>query len=166
MLTQWTADDMEVRGVGDSTYAQLLSGWSWTPDGNPHRDFSGHNGWSRWMQPRRPTRLDAALSWDHGRAELPREWKPGVAMDMTKFRKKAMTIGPPIAPRRSFSFHSTPVNKLWSNRFGDLTALRVPAEAIQGPETVLERPCGSGLDLPISGLMVGQSGRGREGRCR
>ena len=46
-----------------------------------------------------------------------RAWKPGVAMDMTKFRKKDDVLGRPIAPRPSSPLNETGQNS--GHRFGD-----------------------------------------------
>ena len=134
-LTQWTADDIQAR-EGDSISVSYY-----------------HVGRGRQLETRTATfrvrnvlPMDAASvrpDWTPpfpGIMDAPscRSWKPGVAMDMTKFRKKDDDYWEKYRATPKFFISLAAGQELWSNRFGDLTSLRVPAEAIKGPETVLE----------------------------
>lgn len=66
-----------------------------------------------------------------------RDWKPGVAMDMTIIRDKDEDYWDTYKGTPKFFLPLADGQKVWSSRFGTLTALRVPLAALESPESLL-----------------------------
>ena len=66
-----------------------------------------------------------------------RDWKPGVAMDMTLIRDKDEAYWDTFKGTPKFFVSLATGQKLWANRFGDMTALRIPREALDSAETLV-----------------------------
>ena len=68
-----------------------------------------------------------------------RDWKPGVAMDMTLIRDKDEAYWDEFKGTPKFFLPLADGQKVWSSRFGDLTALRVPLAALDTPDSLLPK---------------------------
>ncbi|MFN0126040.1 MAG: FtsX-like permease family protein [Verrucomicrobiales bacterium] len=68
-----------------------------------------------------------------------RDWRPGVAMDMTAFRDKDEAYWDEYRGTPKFFLPLADGQKVWANRFGNLTALRVPLAAFDSPDALLTR---------------------------
>lgn len=68
-----------------------------------------------------------------------RDWKPGVAMDMTLIRDKDEAYWDEFKGTPKFFLPLADGQAVWSSRFGNLTALRVPLGALDSPDVLLPK---------------------------
>lgn len=136
ILTRWTADDIGAR-IGDTI------------------TFSYYEvGRARQMTTREASFVvKDILPMDHpavrpdwtpafpGVMDAPscRDWEPGIAMDMTKIRSEDEAYWDTYKGTPKLFVSLAAGQRLWGNRFGQLTSLRVPATAIASPEAFTEQ---------------------------
>lgn len=135
-LTQWTADDVGA-GVGDEINLDYFE----VGRGRQLIDRTKRLRVARILPMDAP---EVRPEWTPpfpGIMDAPscRDWKPGVAMDMTLIRNKDEAYWDEFKGTPKFFLPLADGQKLWSSRFGDLTALRIPLAALESPEALLPR---------------------------
>lgn len=126
VINEWLADDLGA-DAGDTltlTYFKLASTRQLLEEST---DFS-----VRRVVPIRGVYADPTLMPDYpglGEAENCRDWKPGIPIDLEKIRPKDEQYWDTYkgAPKAFISLAAA--QKIWSNRFGTLTAVRWPGDA-------------------------------------
>jgi putative ABC transport system permease protein len=135
-LSQWTADDVGA-GVGDDITVEYYE----VGRGRHLIDRSLRLRVARVLPMDAP---EVRSDWTPpfpGIMDAPscRDWKPGVAMDMTIIRDKDEAYWDEFKGTPKFFLPLADGQKSWSSRFGDLTALRIPLAALEAPESLLPR---------------------------
>ncbi len=135
-LTQWTAEDIGAKAgdtisvayyhMGRGRQLETRTAQLTVKDVLPMSAPSVRRDWT----PPFPGIMDAPSC---------RDWRPGVDMDMTKIRKKDEDYWSEFKGTPKF-FVSLPTGqKLWANRFGSVTGLRLPADAVTGADDLLAK---------------------------
>jgi len=135
-LSQWTADDVGAR-VGDEIKVEYYE----VGRGRHLIDRSMSLRVARILPMEAP---EVRPDWTPpfpGIMDAPscRDWRPGVAMDMTAIRDKDEAYWDEFKGTPKFFLPLADGQKVWSSRFGDLTGLRLPAAALDDPDSLVAR---------------------------
>ncbi len=135
-LSQWTADDVGAM-VGD----EISVGYYEVGRGRHLIDRSMRLRVARILPMDAPEMRPDWTPPFPGIMDAPscRDWRPGVAMDMTAIREKDEAYWDEFKATPKFFLPLEDGQNAWSSRFGNLTALRVPLDALDSPDGLLAR---------------------------